>query len=287
MDFSVIVPVYNAEKTVDRCIDALLAQDYPRSKIEILMVDNNSSDRSAERMGRRVGIRVLSEPRQSPYIARNLALTASRGDVVAFTDADCAPRPCWLSALARTLEATDALVALGRLVIAGRSPALRALGAYESAKDAYILESDQPELYYGHAGNMAVRRRVFEQIGPFEERARGGDTIFVRRVVDRFSTRSVAYSADAVVERLEFDSVGPYLRKLAAYGRSCRRYGRVVVARPLSVRQRWEVYRHMVREGELSVGRSAMLLAILGLGFGAWYLGNLSASLRVEKGGVI
>jgi glycosyltransferase involved in cell wall biosynthesis len=276
MNFSVIVPVFNAERTVDQCIDALLAQDYPQSKREILIVDNNSTDRSAERIRTRAGIRFLSEPRRSPYIARNRGLAEARGEVLAFTDAGCAPHRDWLSTLAKAFEAGEVGVVIGRLVSASRSPALVAFDAYDSAKDAYVLASRQPDLYYGRAGNMAVRNRIFETLGPFDER-RGGDTVFVRRVVDRFSTNAVAYCRDATVERRDIGGVADYLHKLMSYGYRCRRYRQFVAARPLSTQQRLQVFRDAVRDGKLSPGRSALLLGILALGYGAWSIGSVSA----------
>ncbi len=283
MHFSVIVPVFNAERTVDCCIDALLAQDYPKSKLEILVVDNHSTDRSAERIRRRTGIRFLSEPRRSPYIARNRGLAEACGEVLAFTDAGCAPHPEWLSTLARVFEAGEVGVVLGRLVSASRSPTLKAFDAYESAKDAYVLTSRQPDLYYGRAGNMAVRKRIFETLGPFNERKRGGDTVFIRRVVDRFSTNAVTYCRDAVVERRDIGGVADYLRKLVSYGHRCRRYRQFVVARPMSTQQRLRVFRDTVRDNKLSAGRSALLFGILALGFGAWYIGGVSALIAAQR----
>jgi glycosyltransferase involved in cell wall biosynthesis len=48
MDISIVVPFHNEEKHIERRIQALLALDYPRDRYEIIMVDNNSNDRSAE-----------------------------------------------------------------------------------------------------------------------------------------------------------------------------------------------------------------------------------------------
>ena len=61
MDISVIVPFYNEEGYVEQCVQALLSQDYPKERYEVILVDNNSSDRSAEIVRRYPGIKLLSE----------------------------------------------------------------------------------------------------------------------------------------------------------------------------------------------------------------------------------
>ena len=68
---SVIVPIYNEERYIERCARSLVSQDYPKDRFEVLFVDNNSSDRSAEIARGIEGIRVLSESTQGDYAARN------------------------------------------------------------------------------------------------------------------------------------------------------------------------------------------------------------------------
>ena len=71
---SVIVPAFNAEHTIAGCLEALLAQDYPAERLEIIAVDNRSTDRTAAVMCR-YPVRVVAERRvQSSYAARNAGL---------------------------------------------------------------------------------------------------------------------------------------------------------------------------------------------------------------------
>jgi glycosyltransferase involved in cell wall biosynthesis len=92
--FTAVVPVHNTAEHLERCIAALQAQDYPRDQFEILMVDNNSTDGSPGILARAGGVRALSERKQGSYAARNRALRDASGDVLAFTDSDCAPSAC-------------------------------------------------------------------------------------------------------------------------------------------------------------------------------------------------
>ena len=103
MDISVIVPFYNEEGYLARCAQALLAQDYPKERYEVIMVDNNSSDGSAEIVRRYPGIKLLSEGLQGDFAARNRGLAAAKGNLLAFTDSNCAPEKDWLRGIAAAM----------------------------------------------------------------------------------------------------------------------------------------------------------------------------------------
>src|SRR5881628_2239659 len=96
MKISVVVPFYNEQRYIGDCIEALLAQDYPGEQYEIILVDNNSSDRSCEIVKSHQRIKLLSEKRQGDFAARNRGLEEAKGGIIAFTDSNCAPAKDWL-----------------------------------------------------------------------------------------------------------------------------------------------------------------------------------------------
>ena len=105
---SVIVPIYNGEADLPGLVERLLRQQYPADRVEYLLVDNGSRDRtpdllqSATATAATQGIRLRALPYgtiQSSYAARNAGIAAATGDILAFTDADCQPEPTWLAAL--------------------------------------------------------------------------------------------------------------------------------------------------------------------------------------------
>lgn len=88
--FSVIIPAYNAEKTIDRCLKSLVASSY--EDIEVIVVDDGSTDNTAEvvegflNIDKRVIL--LSQPNEGPSIARNNGLEHASGDIITFVDSD-------------------------------------------------------------------------------------------------------------------------------------------------------------------------------------------------------
>src|SRR5262245_37657845 len=113
---SVIVPVWNSPELIAICLSALTAQTYPRDRFEVLVVDNASTDSTAE-VARSFPIAtVLLERTPGSYHARNRALKEARGEYVAFTDADCIPAPDWLEkAIESALRHPNAGVFAGRI----------------------------------------------------------------------------------------------------------------------------------------------------------------------------
>lgn len=84
---SVIIPAYNCEKYINRCIDGILNQDYPF--IEIIVVYDESNDRTLEFLKDYDSrIRIICQNKTSPAIARNVGIEKANGNIIAFCDAD-------------------------------------------------------------------------------------------------------------------------------------------------------------------------------------------------------
>lgn len=96
MRTSVIVPAYNSEKTIGQCLEALIIQTAGRSDYEIIVVDDGSTDRTAELVGKYTGIKLIKQSNAGPAAARNNGAKAAQGNIILFTDADCIPEPDWI-----------------------------------------------------------------------------------------------------------------------------------------------------------------------------------------------
>ena len=107
---TVIVPVYNQEKYIAQCINSLLNQDYPPEKQEIIVVDNNSEDNTPQilKVYREKGVKILEESKRGPAATRNKGIKESKGEIIAFIDADCEASPSWLKCLVKGLRENKA-----------------------------------------------------------------------------------------------------------------------------------------------------------------------------------
>lgn len=239
------------------------------------MIDNNSTDTSVETLRQYPGIRLLHETKQGAYAARNRGLQEAKGEIMAFIDADCVPSHDWLHEIMLAMEQSDLGIVLGQIEFAGNSVVLPMFAAYEDEKHHYVFSSRKKELYYGHTNNMAVRKNLFDELGPFVERARGSDTIFVRQSVNKYSCEVVRYCPRIQVRHLEIESLGKLLQKFSIYGRSRRGQSRIVRQEPLTNTERLHVFRNVVHNQAYSWIESIILLGFLGIGLLYWSLGNV------------
>jgi len=276
VDISVVVPVFNAERYLERCIQALLSQAYSKDSYEVIVVDNGSTDASLAIAEQYPQIKLLLETERGPYAARNRGISEASGTVIAFTDPDCIPSEDWLQNIVAAMVEPTVWVVLGRRCLPPLSLALSMLEAYENAKDEYVLHSQIETLYYGYTNNMAVRKELLNELGPFLNRSRGADTIFVRRVVDTYSSGIVRYCPNAVVTHLELSSIAVYYRKVFLYGYHRCLNNEIIYAEPLSTRQRLEIFRRAIRNRGFSICEAVELLCLLAGGAIMWCLGTWS-----------
>jgi glycosyltransferase involved in cell wall biosynthesis len=167
----------------------------------------------------------------------------------------------------------SALVGQGRNVRLIR----QARGGAYVARNRGVRESHGPELYYGHANNMAIRRATFERLGPFVAPMRGSDSVLVRRVVDGCGCDAVVYRPDALVTHLELGGLWAYYRKVFTYGRHRRLTRALGSARALSAHDRREVAALAARSGRYGLARRVGLWVVLVGGMLAWSAGSSSA----------
>lgn len=93
---SIIIPVKNEEKYIKKCLDAVLGLNYPSSKYEVIVVDNNSTDNTCKIVNTYKSIKLLALKTGTIGAIRNYGAKYSKGDVIAFLDADCIPDADWI-----------------------------------------------------------------------------------------------------------------------------------------------------------------------------------------------
>jgi glycosyltransferase involved in cell wall biosynthesis len=172
---SVVIPVYNAERFLAEAIAGALKQTRPPA--EIVVVDDGSTDRSADVAVSFPGVRVIRQANTGPAAARNAGVAAARGDCVAFLDADDVWLPTKLERQAAALACDPAPdVVFGHMVefadVAAGAPAVI------SDRAAAPVPAPVPSA-------ALVTRAALERVGPFDATLKLGDFIdWVSRAAD-------------------------------------------------------------------------------------------------------
>jgi len=227
---SVIVPVYNGEADLPGLIQCLLTQTYPAPQVEYLLVDNASRDRTLEMVqaaaidarAKGITLHALSEAQiQSSYAARNRGIRTAKGEILAFTDADCRPQPNWLQALVQPF--TDAAVGL----VAGEVAALPGTTLLEQFADRTDTLSQKhtlahPFCPYGQTANLAIRRAALQTVGLFRPHlTTGGDADICWRILKQ-TAWTIHFAAGAIVQHRHRSTWQDLEKQWRRYGQSNR-----------------------------------------------------------------
>ncbi|BAY76871.1 glycosyl transferase family protein [Nostoc linckia NIES-25] len=224
---SVVVPIYNGEADLPDLLNCLLSQTYPKDRVEYLLVDNNSSDRTftflktaAENCP--ITIRPLSENQiQSSYAARNTGIRAAIGEIIAFTDADCRPQPQWLDALIQPFVNLEVVIVAGEiLALPGKTLLEQHADREETLSQKHTLgHRFRP---YGQTANLAIRRIALEKAGLFRPHlTTGGDADICWRILGENIGR-LEFAPNAIVQHRHRTTLLELQSQWRRYGRSNR-----------------------------------------------------------------
>lgn len=194
---SVIVPVFNDQSGIDRCVNALTAQNYPQDRYEIIVVDNNS--KPAIRLMDQAGCRIqlLFCGTAGSYAARNEGIECSRGEILAFTDADCLPIREWIQngVVALSESGRDWIIGGAVLLAAPESGSAAELYQYVSG---FPQRANVNERNFAATANLFTYRALFDRVGLFNTQLlSGGDLEWCLRAAEQGI--AVVYSEQAAV----------------------------------------------------------------------------------------
>lgn len=109
---SVVIPAYNEENYIARCLRSLLEQSFPSGQVEIILVDNNSTDNTVKIAQTFPRVRIIHETTPGAGIARARGWREARGEIIASTDADSQVPRHWLKKIVHTFDTQPQLVAV-------------------------------------------------------------------------------------------------------------------------------------------------------------------------------
>jgi glycosyltransferase involved in cell wall biosynthesis len=212
---SVVVPVFNGAATLCVCIEALLAQTYS-SLIEIIVVDNNSTDRTPDLVSRYPVTLLHERALQTSYAARNRGIVCARGEIVALTDADCAPRVDWIENLVAQFSDGDLGAVVGTMADQPPANLIEALVAVMQP----FAHLDRRGFKSLITGNVAVRRSVLHEVGLFDESLPTAGDIDLGWRLQLQTNWKMSEAAEAIVLHRHRGSLSGVFAQFRRYGLS-------------------------------------------------------------------
>ena len=160
---SVVIPAFNEEEFIGRCISSLERQSLPRKEYEIIVSDSSSTDNTVK-LAKKQGVRVVSCKKHSAGYGRNYGAKKAKGELLAFIDADTLASESWLEGVKEGLEGGVACTGPIR-ALEKDSLLLRAYFRWWSLQSRASVAFNYP-IYPGF--NFAVRKSAFNRLGGFK-----------------------------------------------------------------------------------------------------------------------
>lgn len=158
---SIVIPVYNEERHIKACLDAVAAQTV--KPLEVLVVDNNCTDETVQIARRYPFVKILHERRQGRGSARTTGFNAAKGNIIGRIDADSIIMPSWAERVLKDFQDNETAAVTGL----GRACTLPRIHRFHTTLWSRVY------FWYVHSyfgamttwgANMAVRRTVWQQV---------------------------------------------------------------------------------------------------------------------------
>jgi len=194
---SIIVPAYNAEKNIATLIESLLHLDYPKELLEIIIVDNNSTDKT-KTIVKRYPVKLLEENTiQSSYAARNEGIRNAKNAILVFCDSDCIATPQWVKEGVKVLVTESADLVGGQIefIYSRRKTIAEQYDSTIHMRHEFCIKEQK----ISTTANLFVKASLFEAIGMFPEGVKsGGDVQWTAKATK--SGFLLVYAPEAVIK---------------------------------------------------------------------------------------
>lgn len=159
---SIVIPVYNEERQLAACLDSIAVQTV--RPLEVIIVDNNSTDNTVAIARRYPFVRVVSEFRQGVVHARNRGFNEARGDIIGRLDTDSRLRPDWVARLQQIFQDTSVHAVSGSIGFHDM-PFPTLCAKVDSFFRHYLARSlaSRNELFL-YGANMGIRKEVWHEL---------------------------------------------------------------------------------------------------------------------------
>ncbi len=216
-EISVVVATYNGAHYIYKCLNALIQQDYPKDKYEIIVVVDGSKDKTVE-YAKKYPVRII-ELKQNGGLsnARNVGAQASKAEIIAYTDDDCEPDSDWLYYLAKAFDSDRVGAAGGPNITPVDDSFMAKCTSQAPGAPTHVLIDDRKADHVPGC-NLAIRKYVMDAIGGFDEifRIAGDDVDMEWRIQE--AGYIIRFTPAAYVFHHRRDKIRTYIKQQYNYG---------------------------------------------------------------------
>ena len=215
---TIVVPVYQGEKCIGECIESLLDLDYPKEKTEIIIVDNNSTDKTIN-IVKKYPVKCMVETKRGACCARNTGYRNASYEFIAFTDSDCIVDRNWLREPVKHFKVEKVGGCGGHLE---PTPPKNIIEEYVIYKDILsqerALKRERVSFPFLITANAIYRRKALDEVNGFDENftVGGEDADLTWRI--NWSGYKIEFEPKAIVYHKHRTTLVSLLKQIKSYG---------------------------------------------------------------------
>ena len=230
---SVVIPARNAEDIIDNCLKSLREVDYPKDRMEVIIADGLSTDRTGE-IAESYRAKVIANPGLRVVSGRNIGFEAAQGELIAFSDADCVMDRYWLKNSIKYFE-DERVAGIGgpNLIPQSESAFGKAAGLLFDYASAFgggaptrvydkVIESR------AHGSNAIYRANVLRRVMPIDEDMFEGEDVVMNQRITRLGHK-LLYVPDVIVHHYRRATPRKWWSQMYRYG-----LGKILMKRKIS-----------------------------------------------------
>jgi glycosyltransferase involved in cell wall biosynthesis len=172
---SVIIPVYNDSEMLKTCLKALNNQTYPKNRYEVIIVDNGSDENIKKIINNFSSVVITKENYPSLHAARNKGISIAKGEVLAFTDADCIPSKDWIEkGVKRILSLPNCGLVAGKIRLFFKNPKKKTAAELFEKISAFPQKEYIKKWKFGATANVFTTKKIIDDIGVLDGTLKSG-----------------------------------------------------------------------------------------------------------------
>lgn len=220
---SVVIPAKNEGVILDRCLKAIKGLNWPKEKLEILVIDGLSSDQTAT-IAKSYGAKVFPNPKQIVSSARNIGFQKAKGDLIAFTDADCVVQKNWLKNAMKYFD-DNKVAAMGGPNLTPKNEAdFGKAVAFVFSQSLFAAGSNYgryfttvKEVKHIPGCNAIYRKEILKKVMPVAENLLTGEDVIMNQKITDLGYK-ILYTPNTIVYHFRRSTPGRLFRQFYRFG---------------------------------------------------------------------